>query len=193
MLEGVTDGWTIAGTTTWQSGGNLQALTNTQNLGLTLNYDAGGTLSPLTSNTYFGTPSQEILPVTTCNPRSGLAANQLANLSCFAPPAIGHQGDRQFPYLSGPAYFNSDLAIYKTFAITERQHVQFRISAFNFLNHPLWGFSSNNDLTLKYVTSNNGATFAPNVAAGLPANYTWGSVDTKTSQRVLELALKYSF
>jgi hypothetical protein len=84
------------------------------------------------------------------------------------------------------------LAIYKTFAITERQHVQFRLSAFNFINHPLWAFSSNNDVTLKYVTSN-GTSFTPNVASGLPPNYTWGSVDTKTTQRVLELALKYSF
>jgi hypothetical protein len=189
MLEGATDGWTIAGTTTWQAGGNLQALTNTQNLGLALKYAAGGNL---TSNTYFGTPSQEILPITTCNPASGLASHQLANLSCFTPPPIGQQGDRQFPYLSGPAYFNSDLAIYKTFAITERQHVQFRLSAFNFINHPLWAFSSNNDVTLKYVTSN-GTSFTPNVASGLPPNYTWGSVDTKTTQRVLELALKYSF
>jgi hypothetical protein len=117
----------------------------------------------------------------------------LLNLSCFSAPAIGQQGDRQFPYLSGPSYSNSDLTVYKTFAITERQKVQFRASAFNFLNHPLWGFSSGNDVSLKYATTN-GTSFSPNVASGLPAGYTWGTMDSKSgSPRIMEFSLKYSF
>ena len=39
--------------------------------------------------------------------------------------------------MRGPAYFDSDLALFKNFQITERQKLQFRISAVNFLNHPL--------------------------------------------------------
>ena len=190
VLGGATNGWTISGVTTWQSGGNLQAQ-DTQNLGLTILNTT--TNESLTSNTYFGTNADEILPIATCNPRSGIHGEQLLNLTCFTAPAIGHQGMRQFPYLSGPAYANSDLAVYKTFGIHDRQNVQFRASAFNFLNHPLWGFSTSNDITLKYATTN-GTTFTPNVASGLPAGYTWGTMDSKSgSARVLELSLKYSF
>ena len=46
------------------------------------------------------------------------------------------------------AYFNSDLAVFKTFKITERQSLEFRASAFNFLNHPLDSFQNNGDLKL---------------------------------------------
>lgn len=190
LISGTVNGWTISGTTTWQSGGNLQAQ-DTQNLGLTILNTAKN--ESLTSSTYFGTNANQILPIMTCNPRSGLHSRQLLNLSCFSAPAVGHQGLRQFPYLAGPAYDNSDLTIYKTFRIVGQQNVQFRASAFNFLNHPLGGFSTSNDITLKYAT-NDGTTFTPNVASGLPAGYTWGTLDTKSgSARVMELSLKYSF
>lgn len=190
VVGSVTNGWTISGTTTWQSGGNLQAQ-DTQNLGLTiLNTTTNETL---TSKTYFGTDADEILPVATCNPKGGPASQQLLKLSCFSAPAIGQQGIRQFPYLSGPSYSNSDLTIYKTFGITDKQHLQFRLSAFNFLNHALWGFSTTNDITLKYATAD-GKTFTPNVASGLSSGYTWGTMDGKSgSPRIVELSLKYSF
>lgn len=190
VIGGATNGWTVSGTTTWQSGGNLQAQ-DTQNLGLTILNTAKN--ENITSNTYFGTNANEVLPIATCNPRSNLQAHQLLNLSCFSAPAVGQQGVRQFPYLSGPSYNNSDLTIYKTFGITERQKLQFRASAFNFMNHPLWGFSTTNDITLKYATAN-GTSFTPNVASGLPAGYTWGTMDSKSgSPRIMELSLKYSF
>ena len=190
LIGGATNGWTVSGTTTWQAGGNLQAQ-DTQNLGLTILNSTKN--ESLTSNTYFGTNANEILPIATCNPRSNLQAHQLLNLSCFSAPALGQQGMRQFTYLSGPSYNNSDLTLYKSFGITERQKVQFRASAFNFMNHPLWGYSTSNDITLKYATAN-GTTFTPNVASGLPAGYTWGTMDSKSgSARVVELSLKYSF
>ncbi|WP_216847135.1 hypothetical protein [Granulicella sp. L60] len=190
VIGGAANGWTVSGVTTWQSGGNLQAQ-DTQNLGLTIPNTT--TNESLTSNTYFGTYVNEILPIAACNPRSKLHAQQLLNLYCFSAPVVGSQGMRQFSYLSGPSYNNSDLTIYKSFGITERQKVQFRASAFNFLNHPLWGFSTSNDITLKYATANS-ASFTPNVASGLPAGYTWDTMDSKSgSARVFELSLKYSF
>jgi hypothetical protein len=190
VLGGAANGWTVSGTTTWQSGGNLQAQ-DTQNLGLTILNTAKN--ENITSNTYFGTNANEILPIATCNPKSNLGSHQLMNLSCFSAPAVGLQGMRQFSYLSGPSYSNSDLTVFKTFGITERQKLQFRASAFNFLNHPLWGFSTTNDITLKYATAD-GKTFTPNVASGLPSGYTWGTMDSKSgSPRIMELSLKYSF
>jgi hypothetical protein len=198
LLAGAANGWTVSGITTWQAGGNLQA-EDVQNLGLSI-YDTTRN-EYLTSNSYFGTPSQSILPVATCNPRSGLSAHQLANLSCFSAPTLGHQGMRQIhPYLSGPSYEDSDLTVYKSFHIHEAQQVQFRASAFNFLNHSLWGFSSANDVTLKYDTANHGQTFATNnTVLGLASGYTWGTQDTRTAyspagyNRIVELSLKYLF
>jgi hypothetical protein len=181
--RGLINGWTFSGITTWQAGGNLQALYQ-QNLGLsiqntTLNRSIG-------SATYYGTPSNSILPLLTCNPTSGLINNQKVNMNCFTAPQIGQLGIRQTPYLSGPSYFNSDLAIYKTFRITESQALQFRASAFNFLNHPLPGFSNNDPITIKLQTADN-MTFAQQ-----PGNRN-GIMTTKIGQRVMQFALKYSF
>ncbi len=53
------------------------------------------------------------------------------------------------------AFFDSDLALCKTFHITDRQTVEFRVSATNFLDHPLVGYSNNNPLTLKYALGPN--------------------------------------
>lgn len=128
-----------------------------------------------------------MLPITTCNPTSNLAHNQKVNLDCFTAPQIGQLGIRQTPYLSGPSYFDSDLAVYKTFHITESQALQFRASAFNFLNHPLPGFSSDDPITIKLQTANN-TTFSPQ-----SSNATRGIMDTKFGQRIIQFALKYSF
>ena len=60
------------------------------------------------------------------------------------------------PYMREPAYFDSDLALYKNFNITERQKLQFRISATNWLNHPLPQFGlagiGDNSSTLRTTT-----------------------------------------
>lgn len=182
LLKGVSNGWNLSGITTLQAGGNLQAL-YAQNLGLQIFNSS----QPITSNTYYGTPAQQILPLLTCNPHANLGPNQKLNLNCFTAPQIGQVGDRQFPYLSGPAYFNSDLAIFKTFSIHDRQNVQFRLSAFNFVNHPLGAFNTNDDITIKLQTQNN-QSFTPS-----RDNSSLGTLDTKIGQRVLQLALKYSF
>jgi hypothetical protein len=124
----------------------------------------------------------------------------LLNLSCLTAPTIGTQGLRQLhPYLNGPIYTDSDLTIYKTFGITERQNVQFRASAFDFMNHSLWGFSGNNLLTLKLATKDGGKSFYTNDNILGVSQSKWGVMDQKfpysgaAYARIIELSMKYNF
>jgi len=180
LLSGVANGWTLSGITSWQSGGNLQAI-NSPNFGLSI--------KGLSQNTYFGTSAAKlIMPVLTCDAGAHLQDKQRVNESCFAAPAIGSNGPRNLPYYRMADYFDSDLAAYKTFHVTEHQTVQFRASAFNWINHPLPQFSSGNQLALHY---NNDLT--PNNDSN---SKTLGFLDTKTgghTQRTIELAVKYNF
>jgi hypothetical protein len=92
--RGAINGWTVSGITTWQAGGNLQALYQ-QNLGLTIqNTTLGHTIG---SSTYYGTPSQSVLPILTCNPTSGLKNNQKVNMGWLLRAA-----DRAAGYSSNP-------------------------------------------------------------------------------------------
>jgi hypothetical protein len=181
---GAVNGWTLSGTTTWQAGGNLQANTS-QNLGLTIqNTTLNHTIG---SATYYGTPSNSVLPIMTCNPTANLKTYQHVNLDCFTAPQIGQVGIRQAPYLSTPSFFDSDLGIYKTFHIAEHQALEIRATAFNFLNHPLPGYSTTDLVTLKLSTPND-KTFASQVS-----NTNRGITDAKYTQRTVLLAVKYKF
>jgi hypothetical protein len=117
---------------------------------------------------------------------------QRVQLKCFAPPAIGTFGPRQYPYLAGANYFDSDLAVFKTFHLTDKQTVEFRTSAFNWLNHPLPGFSSGNQLTLHYNVDYATKQFSLNNQT----SPTFGYLDSKAgapSQRIMEFSVKYRF
>ena len=206
FLNGAVGGWTVAAITTWQAGGNLQALYSSQspNLGLGLNYTntPANVSSSLTNATFFGTTAGfgtssglSVMPNYPCNPGSGLANNQRANVACFSLPSftgnsVIDNGPRNLPYLSGPSYFDSDLALYKTFHVTERQSIQFRASAFNWLNHPLPIFSNGGLLQLKYSVDYQ----THQLASSMPSN--WGFLDQKAgapNQRIFEFSAKYSF
>jgi Carboxypeptidase regulatory-like domain len=180
IIGGVSNGWTLSGITTLQSGGNLQAL-DSPNFGLNI--------TGIGAPTYFGTTAAKLIqPVVTCNPVAHLATNQKLNESCFAAPAVGTNGPSTYPYYKGAAFFDTDLAAYKTFRIKEKQGVQFRISAFNWVNHPLGAFSGGNQLQLNY-----NADLTPNTASN---SKTQGFLDTKAgghAARILELAVKYNF
>jgi hypothetical protein len=95
LVSGAVNNWMVSGITAWQGGGNLQALSS-PNFGLTLRYSSSlpsGVNPGYGSATYYGTTAKTaIMPVTTCNPGSGLAEGQHVKASCFAPPAIGTIG-----------------------------------------------------------------------------------------------------
>src|SRR6266436_2463611 len=55
----------------------------------------------------------------------------------FALPACGQIGNAGFNTFRGPHAFYDDMALTKTFNITERYKAQFRFDAYNLFNHPV--------------------------------------------------------
>ncbi|MGI4830726.1 MAG: hypothetical protein ACRYFU_21405 [Janthinobacterium lividum] len=137
LVCGAVGGRVVSGISTWQSGGNLQAL-NSPNFGLSLQYtgiptqysSTSAVTSGIGGNTYFGTDAGiAVRPVLTCDPRG--SGYTRVKLGCFAAPAVGTQGGQAYPYMSMGAYFDNDIAVYKSFPVHERQNVQFRVSIFD--------------------------------------------------------------
>jgi hypothetical protein len=121
--------------------------------------------------------------VLTCDPTKNLQEHQFINQNCYAPPTqIGQNGPTMQPVVYGPAYWNADLGIFKNFAVTEKQKLQFRIDGYNFLNHPLWSFPNNQNLSLGF----NGTTGAMNTPL-------FGYTTTKQGRRIVQLQVKYTF
>lgn len=173
VLEGAVNGWQLSGYTTRQSGSPVQAnniLNFTFAGGLTVpvaglgapwQYPDNSIALPngLRSNsvnqaTYYGTSQNgggyaAMLPLITCDPRQH-ASGAYFNPNCFSTPAFGQLGTFNWPYIHQPAYFDSDLGIYKNFKITESKSLQFRVQATNFLNHalPQFGLAGTSDETI---------------------------------------------
>jgi len=193
IVDGAVNDWTISGTTTWQAGGNLQA-EDSQNLGMTIKDTTTG--ENLSTKSYYGTNVGVIQPITTCNPKSGFTHDhQEVNPLCFAPPAIGQRGQRQFGYLGGPALFNSDLTIYKDFRLFGKQTVQFRAAMFNFLNHPGRAYTTSATITPTFSTPDK-INFTSTMTQGNLGTYDWqylGTPDQKVGRRLGELSVKYNF
>jgi hypothetical protein len=193
FLGGVVNGWMISGITQFQSGTPLQVATGNANFGL-----SGSTLVPYTlsngvvvpagtslSNVLVtGSPDVSMEPILTCDPRSGLGPHQFMNGSCFAPPAPGQNGSFVFPYIKTPSFFDSDLSLTKDFHITEVRKVQFRFSAYNFLNHPLTSFNpagGDGNLTLSFNSS------------GKLTNHNFGYGNYLNGNRSIQMDLKFFF
>jgi hypothetical protein len=198
LAGGLVNGWQLSGITQIESGANLTAQnSNGENFGMNLNsaQTNGSSLascgSTTSANCYnisnvslLGTNAIELNPILTCNPTANLAAHQYLNSSCFSfPTAIGQNGPNVLPAMYGPSFFNSDLGLFKNFQISESKKLQFRINAYNFLNHPLWSFGGTpNNLVLNF-----------NATTGAESNPNFGYTTTKQGNRIVQLAVKFYF
>jgi hypothetical protein len=183
LAGGLANGWQISGITQVQSGVNLTGQRG-QNFGMNLNsYKIPGTTFNVSGTSLLGTPNIQLNPLLTCDPRSGLQAHEYINQSCFAfPTQIGQNGSTTLPVIYGPAFFNMDLGLFKNFPIKEKMKLQFRANGYNFINHPLWSFNGNSNLTLGF----NGTTGQLNTP-------NFGFVTQKNGHRVIQLAVKFIF
>lgn len=93
------------------------------------------------------------------------------NGQVFFNPAPGNIGTLQRNYFSGPRFYNTDLAILKTFPIREGQRVEFRSEWFNFTNTPSFYFNGGdiNSVNFGRITS------------------------TASSRRIIQFGLYYKF
>ncbi|HTS05340.1 MAG TPA: carboxypeptidase regulatory-like domain-containing protein [Candidatus Eisenbacteria bacterium] len=194
FVRGLANGWQISGITQVESGGQVTAAGGGAggNGGNTsLNFGLTGTSSNVA---LLGTPDINLYTNITCNPRQGLAKNQFVNPNCFALPGPGDIGDGRIPYLPGPMFWNSDLTLLKSFKITERQNLEFRVAAFNFLNHDLLSFNNgDNNLKLSYSNGVLSNATDPNHACPGISCQAFGYANYHYGHRILELGAKYSF
>ena len=124
-----------------------------------------------------------------CDPREHLTSGQYFNPACFAPPTPGKNGTLIWPYIHGPANINNDMALFKTIKFGETMRAQFRLEAYNFLNHPNKAFSvqNNSDIKLSFADSNNQLSQTNTNAT------TNGKPAFSVGYRQLQLAVKFYF
>ncbi|ABF39903.1 hypothetical protein Acid345_0900 [Candidatus Koribacter versatilis Ellin345] len=211
LLGGLTNHWMFSGITSIQTGAPLA-----QSSTINFNLSAAGTTSGCTagadncfpnyyldSTAVLGSSDYKLMPMVNCDV-TGHGDHQYINGSCFGAPTTGDNGGFIPPTLYGPAYWSSDLAVQKTFKVSERQNVEFRLSAFNFLNHKLTSFYSNDttNLTLKYMPAVSGLSdytgYSGPYTQYMNPGYTFGNTARNGSnwvngRRVVELSFKYSF
>jgi hypothetical protein len=144
----------------------------------------------INNQSILGTSSQDLNPLITCprGIRGGGAAHQFVNGNCLAAPTVvGQNGPNLMPAVYGPAYFDSDLSVFKNFSMGESRKLQIRAQAYNFLNHPLWSFPSGG--------SNLNATFVQDPVSEVitQTNANFGRTTQKQGQRIIEFGAKFYF
>ena len=156
FLRGALEGWTLRGIAGWRSGIPLNVVSGNDFVG---NGRSAG---------------QRPDAVAGVDPYiEDLNTQQWLNAAAFSIADVRAQkrfGNLGFYALSGPTAFTLDSGLHKTFDITERQHVTFRLEAFNTLNHTTFG---NPTTTLN--------------------NPRFGLITSAGAARAFQLALKYAF
>ena len=197
FLGGAVNGWQISGITQLQSGVNLTANSNNGagNFNAPANINSGlktqnvwnSNITPFSIN---GTDQIPLMPIVTCDPRKNLAKNQYINGNCFAIPTVpGVNGPLVLPEISGPWWWNSDLSLFKNFQMGESRKLQFRFSAFDFLNHSVPSFSQTG-----FGSGALNLNFGPNGGGGQQqTNPGFGYAPIKVGNRIVSLAVKYYF
>ena len=202
FVKGAANGWQVSGITQYQTGADLQAAVSS-NFGYTGFIPAGTTFMGKTlaytnasnqtvtyalqanSSNVLGAPDLTLMPTLTCDPRSGLKANQYINAACFSPFVTpGKQGNYVWPVLTGPGFFNTDMSLFKnfTFGQSESKKLQFRFSGYNFVNHPNRTFL-NSDQNLNLTFNSRGALTNPN----------FGYATNTIGHRIVQGELKFMF
>jgi hypothetical protein len=182
LARAALDGWQFSGISQFQSGGPF--VQSTSLLSLTGTMANGESISAID---VAGTPDTAVNAILTCDPRNGLVSNQYANPTCYASPEPGHNGNYRVPYIKQPGYMNHDVSLFKNFPLAsdhDQRKLQFRASAYNFINHPISIFQTGDPgLSLNYI---NGVLDQSSLEKfGIPVK--------KQGSRVIELTVKFYF
>jgi len=116
---------------------------------------------------------QVSLPGKTCTPTSTSTTGGTNDpTSCLytRPTAGTFSTQKSRGLIYQPGFQNHNFTLFKDFRITESQKIQFRAEAYNWPNHPNWDGADTN-----------------------PVSATFGKIQTKSSERQLQFALRYQF
>lgn len=215
-LGWATNGWEVSGIVNYQSGTLLQSLigSNFQLTGtLTVPPGTTGTIPgttntstctasgtpatcslPINNSYLLGTPDINIQPVLTGNPR-GKKAHQYIDGTAFNLAPLGTQGQYNYGNLRGPVFFNADLALRKEFKTTDKQRLQMRVAAFNFINRANYTFSNlfPGGYSLNFTQTQSRTDINQDLAATTNQNANFGFAPIRTGRRVMEVSVKYVF
>ncbi len=95
------------------------------------------------------------------------------NTSIFGPNAPGTPGNTSRRFFYGPSMFNTDLALLRSFHLSESRALQFRLETFNLFNHTQF--------------------FGPASVNGDFSSSLFGKVVKAMPPRLMQAALKYTF
>jgi hypothetical protein len=136
------NGWALSGITTFQTGFPIRILSQADNeLMYSFDFELPGgpaqiapfrTLKPQSNGNYFFDPNS-FTENATDNSQPPCSAG--AVYGCYQPSLLGTTGNTPRTICCGPHISNTDLAILKTFGISETKHVDFRAEFFNIFNH----------------------------------------------------------
>jgi hypothetical protein len=136
------NGWAVSGITTFQTGFPIQILTVADNeLMYSFDFELPGKpaqlaplriMKPQSNANYYFDPNS-FTDNATDNSAPPCSAG--AQFECYDPGLLGTLGNTKRTLCCGPHISNTDLAILKTFPISETKHVDFRAEFFNIFNH----------------------------------------------------------
>lgn len=171
-------GWQVSGSTQWQTGTPFSVVSGDDFAGI------GGVGSVQINQTGQSNPQNGqawVLsgPITYSNQfASGGASDPARFFSAnVSRPALGTFANQTRNMFFGPGFSNWNISAFKNFRFAERHNIQFRAEFFNFPNHPNWNTPDFNPLNF-------------NATTGVG---TFGKVTAKSSERNIQLVLRYSF
>ncbi len=161
---GWTDGWVISGLTRFTTGFPVTLYNNTDRSLL-------GTIPNGINNNGVDTPNFTAGNVDIhTNPRNEKSA---FNTSLFALPALGEVGNAPRRFFAGPGIDNFDMALEKDVRLSESRSLEFRLEAFNLLNHAQF--------------------YGPAAVNGNISSENFGQVVSAAPPRLAQLAAKFVF
>jgi hypothetical protein len=132
LLHSALGGWQISDLTSFQTGTPFSVV-NQQN------YDNAGTGNSSTSVVSYPDIVGDIHgKVAIKHPNDGSPGPRLFNSDAFVPPQGLTYGNAGRNILNLPHRTQSDMGLFKNFAIHEETHFEFRAEAFNVFNHTQW-------------------------------------------------------
>jgi hypothetical protein len=161
VLGALASGWRASGIVTIQSGSRIDIITGRDNA---LNGQRNQRVNKVSDDFY-------------ASPRT---LTNYFNRAAFSQPDPGTFGNLMRNALTGPSYWNVDLAISRQIGLFSAQNLELRLETFNLFNTFNWGIPGT-ELT----------------AGGWQANFNAGTFGRVTTQagapRIIQLGLKYAF